>query len=127
MKIKANNVNHAMPRLQTRDERLRWPSQPAAADANGQPGVPAATVVINVQFAPDVRLQFQIIRWHMKTNSSMNASPFAELMRHPEKLQAAFSLARRENDAFDAARKFSRAPAAATPPTSRPETNRIKK
>jgi hypothetical protein len=34
-------------------------------------------------------------------------TPFADLMLHPEKLEAALKSAKRENDAFDAARKFS--------------------
>lgn len=38
-------------------------------------------------------------------------SPFADLMSHPEKLEAALKTAKRENDAFDAARKFSQSPA----------------
>jgi hypothetical protein len=57
----------------------------------------------------------------MKTETYMNATPFADLMLHPEKLKAALGAARRENDAFDAARKFSRVPVAASPSAS-PQT-----
>lgn len=35
-----------------------------------------------------------------------NRTPFADLMLHPEKLEAALKIARSENDAFGAARKF---------------------
>jgi hypothetical protein len=38
-------------------------------------------------------------------------TPFADLMLHPEKLEAALRTARNENDAFDATRQFSRSPA----------------
>jgi hypothetical protein len=34
-------------------------------------------------------------------------TPFADLMLHPEKLEMALKRAKRENDAFDAGRKFS--------------------
>jgi 1,4-alpha-glucan branching enzyme len=42
----------------------------------------------------------------MKTAPVLSHTPFAELMSHPEKLEAALSAARRENDAFAATRKF---------------------
>lgn len=35
-------------------------------------------------------------------------TPFADLMLHPEKLEAALKIAKCENEAFDAARKFGR-------------------
>lgn len=37
-----------------------------------------------------------------------NHTPFADLMLHPEKLEAALKIARSENDAFGASRKFGR-------------------
>jgi hypothetical protein len=40
-----------------------------------------------------------------------NQTPFADLMLHPDKLEAALKTARSENDAFDARRKFSQNPA----------------
>jgi hypothetical protein len=57
----------------------------------------------------------------MKTETYMSATPFADLMLHPEKLKAALNVARRENDAFDAARKFSRVTVTAGPSAS-PQT-----
>jgi hypothetical protein len=44
----------------------------------------------------------------MENMSSMNRTPFTDLMLHPEKLEAALKNARRENDAFEASRKFGR-------------------
>jgi hypothetical protein len=38
--------------------------------------------------------------------SPMNRTPFTDLMLHPEELEAALKSARRENDAFEASRKF---------------------
>jgi hypothetical protein len=38
----------------------------------------------------------------------LDKTPFVELMLHPEKLEAALKIAKVENDAFDAARTFSR-------------------
>jgi hypothetical protein len=43
-----------------------------------------------------------------KSAPPVNKTPFAELMLQPDKLEAAFKNAKRENDAFDASRKFSR-------------------
>jgi hypothetical protein len=49
------------------------------------------------------------------TNSKSTAQPepcaFADLMAHREKLEEALRIAKRENDAFDASRKFSQSPA----------------
>jgi hypothetical protein len=44
-------------------------------------------------------------------SSPPNQTPFADLMLHPDKLEAALKTARSENDAFDAKRKFSQNPA----------------
>jgi len=51
----------------------------------------------------------------MKTNDigvenmfPSSRTPFTDLMSHPEELEAAFEIARRENDAFEASRKFGR-------------------
>ena len=38
-------------------------------------------------------------------------TPFADLMSHPRKLEAALKIAKSQNDAFDAARVFSQSPA----------------
>ena len=46
-----------------------------------------------------------------KSPAPREPSAFADLMLHREKLEAALILARRENDAFDASRKFSQSPA----------------
>jgi hypothetical protein len=48
----------------------------------------------------------------MKTTPSMNETPFADLMLHPEKLEAALQAAKRENDAFADSRRFSRSDSA---------------
>jgi hypothetical protein len=45
---------------------------------------------------------------------SLDQTPFIELMLHPDKLEAALKIAKRENDAFDASRTFSRSPASGT-------------
>ena len=42
-----------------------------------------------------------------KSAQALSRTPFADLMLHPEKLEAALKTAKRENDAFDAARRFS--------------------
>jgi hypothetical protein len=44
----------------------------------------------------------------MQTIPSLNETPFADLMQHPEKLAAALQAAKRENDAFANSRRFSR-------------------
>ena len=46
-----------------------------------------------------------------KSATGLSQKPFAELMLHPEKLEAALKTAKRENDAFDAARTFGASPA----------------
>jgi len=43
---------------------------------------------------------------------SENETPFVDLMLHPDKLEAALKIAKRENDAFEASRAFSRSPPA---------------
>jgi hypothetical protein len=43
-----------------------------------------------------------------KFTPSVNKTPFADLMLHPEKLEAALKIAKRENDAFEASLTFSR-------------------
>ncbi len=45
-----------------------------------------------------------------KSTPPLSETPFADLMLHPEKLEAALKTAKRENDAFDAARTFSKNP-----------------
>ncbi|MDD5141577.1 MAG: hypothetical protein PHY43_15110 [Verrucomicrobiales bacterium] len=42
----------------------------------------------------------------MKTELPLNQTSFADLMLHPEKLEAALKAAKRENDAFAASRRF---------------------
>jgi hypothetical protein len=46
----------------------------------------------------------------LKSAPSLDQTPFADLMLHPEKLEAALKTAKSENDAFDAARTFSKSP-----------------
>jgi hypothetical protein len=46
----------------------------------------------------------------LKSAPSLDQTPFAYLMLHPEKLEAALKTAKRENDAFDATRTFSQSP-----------------
>jgi hypothetical protein len=43
-----------------------------------------------------------------KSAPLVSETPFADLMLHPDKLEAAFKTAKRENDAFEASRKFGR-------------------
>ena|ERR1700722_3022975 len=43
-----------------------------------------------------------------KSAPLLDETPFADLMLHPEKLEAALKAAKSENDAFDAARTFGR-------------------
>jgi hypothetical protein len=43
-----------------------------------------------------------------KFPSPVNETPFADLMLHPEKLEAALKTTKRENDAFEASRTFGR-------------------
>lgn len=43
-----------------------------------------------------------------KATQPLNETPFADLMLHPEKLEAALKAAKNENDAFAASRKFNR-------------------
>jgi hypothetical protein len=45
-----------------------------------------------------------------KSAPPLNETPFADLMLHPEKLEAALKTAKMENDAFDSARTFSKSP-----------------
>jgi len=46
-----------------------------------------------------------------KSAPSLDETPFADLMLHPEKLAAALRFAKSQNDTFDAARKFGQSPA----------------
>jgi hypothetical protein len=50
-------------------------------------------------FSPDI---------HSKSVPPPHRTPFADLMLHPDKLKAALKNAKRQNDAFDESRKFSR-------------------
>jgi|GEM_PF-6098106 hypothetical protein len=43
-----------------------------------------------------------------KSAPTVNKTLFADLMLHPEKLEAALEIAKRENDAFEASRTFGR-------------------
>jgi len=91
----------------------------SCAHSNGKPGVPALMTKINVRFAPVLPLQFQI-KHPMKSALIQNKpavyeaapplgrTPFADLMLHPEKLEAALKAAKSENDAFSASRIFGR-------------------
>jgi hypothetical protein len=89
---------------------------------------------INVRFAAVAPFQLQI-KHAMKTSAAIqnqpiipslfqiaarmgdfapalpSQTPFADLMLHPDKLEAALKTARSENDAFDAKRQFSQSPA----------------
>ena len=72
-----------------------------------------------IQNKPIIPSLFQIAShledFVLTTNSKSPAIPqppaFSELMLHREKLEAALAAAKRENDAFDASRKFSESPA----------------
>ena len=71
-----------------------------------------------VQNKPLIPSLFQIasrIEGFAPTTASKSAppsseTPFADLMLHPEKLEAALKTAKRENGAFDSARTFSKSP-----------------
>jgi len=43
-----------------------------------------------------------------KSAPPVDKTPFADLMLHPEKLETALKIAKRENDAFEASRTFGR-------------------
>jgi hypothetical protein len=103
--MKIENINSAMPRLQTTNERLRTQHKMCLADSNDRPVTPSNVTSINVQFAPVSLLQLQI-KHPMKTASPLSQTPFADLMMHPEKLEAALKKAKNENDAFAASRTF---------------------
>ena len=105
--MKTDDLNHAMPRLQTINECLRVLPETCPAHSNGKPDVPSTTNNIDVRFAPATRLPLQI-KHSMKTTPSLNQTPFTDLMLHPEKLEAALKAAKSENDAFAASRVFGR-------------------
>jgi hypothetical protein len=44
----------------------------------------------------------------MKSKFSLSPTPFTDLMLNPEKLEAALKMAKHENDAFEASRRFGR-------------------
>lgn len=116
--MKTDDTINAKLRLQTLNECLRVLPEMNPAHSNGKPDVPSTTNNIDVRFAPHSSLQLQI-RHIMKTTPSLNETPFADLMLHPEKLEAALQAAKRENDAFAESRMFSRgdfAPAKQTRP-----------
>jgi Glycogen recognition site of AMP-activated protein kinase len=78
----------------------------ASATVQNKPIIPAlfqiASRVQDVQdFVPATNLKFP----------PPDSSPFADLMMHREKLEAALKIARRENDAFEESRTFSQIPA----------------
>ncbi len=61
----------------------------------------------------------------MNITRSPSQTPFADLMLHPEKLEAALKTARDENDAFDASRTLGQSPAhPATPRAALQTVNR---
>jgi hypothetical protein len=65
-----------------------------------------------IQNQPIIPSLFQIAtRVVVSESSPPNQTSFADLMLHPDKLEAALKTARSENDAFDAKRKFSQNPA----------------
>ena len=105
--MKTDDPINAQLRLQTLNECLRVPPETSPAHSSGKPDVPSTINNIDVRFAPPISIQLQI-RHVMKTTPSMNETPFADLMLHPEKLEAALQAARRENDAFADSRRFSR-------------------
>jgi hypothetical protein len=99
--MKTDDINNVRPRLQTINECLRVPPEACPAHSNGEPDAPSTTNNIGVRFAHDSLLQLQI-------KHAMKTTPFADLMRHPEKLEAALKAAKNENDAFAASRMFGR-------------------
>src|SRR5882757_6023960 len=111
--MKTNDTSNAKLRCQTLNECLRVLPETSPAHSNGKPDVPSTINNIDVRFAPHSPLQLQI-RHVMKTAPSLNETPFVDLMLHPEKLAAALQAAKRENDAFANARRFSRSDFATT-------------
>lgn len=91
----------------------------SCAHSKDKPGVSLTTTHINVRFVMALALQLQI-KHPMKTALTENKpavleiappssqTPFADLMLHPEKLEAALKTAKIENDAFAASRRFGR-------------------
>jgi Glycogen recognition site of AMP-activated protein kinase len=135
--MKTDDINHAMPRLQTINGCLRVLTETCPAHSNDKPGVSFMTTSINVRFIPASLLEipikyqpkqpmksalienepaipslFQIaeriknyaLPSILETTQPLSRTPFADLMLHPEKLEAALKSAKRVNDAFDAAR-----------------------
>jgi hypothetical protein len=63
----------------------------------------------------------------MKTIAPASQTPFTDLMLHPEKLAAALKIARRENDAFEAARTVTRSPGNRAAPDAPSQGNGARK
>lgn len=61
-----------------------------------------------------------------KSAPPVNKTPFANLMLHPENLEAAFKIAKRENDAFDASRRFGRSAINRATRTASPASNGVR-
>lgn len=63
----------------------------------------------------------------LKSAPPVSKTPFADLMLHPEKLEAAFKIARMENDAFEESRTFGRSTTNRATRTSSPTSNGLRK
>ena len=61
----------------------------------------------------------------MKTISPASQTPFTDLMLHPDKLEAALKAARRENEAFEASRKYGRSRGHDPQPQPRRKTSAV--
>ena len=75
-----------------------------------------STMIQNKKSAPSLfqiaaQLEDAVPAAALKSAPASNHTPFADLMLHPDKLEAALKTAKSENDAFDAKRKFSQSPA----------------
>lgn len=105
--MKKNHNRGANSRRQPINECLRALPEARPAHSNGKPDVPSTINNIDVRFAPNSSLQITI-KYPMNAIPSLNQTPFADLMRHPEKLEAALRAAKNENDAFAASRIYSR-------------------
>jgi len=105
MKSDRSNITDCW--CQTINECLRESPKTCPVHSNGKPGVSSLTNNIDVRFAPTSSLKITI-KHSMKDTSSLNQTPFVDLMLHPEKLAAALQAAKNENDAFAASRIYSR-------------------
>lgn len=93
----------------------------SCALSKGRPGVSPAATRMNVRFAPDFIFKLQI-KNPMKIAPSIGQTPFADLMLHPEKLEAALKTAKSENDAFAASRTLGQSSTGHTRPNAPSQT-----